>query len=98
MSDIDASDGRAVIKDGYLVIRVALMALPQIVEGAWAAGGMDTRYKVTDAQEFVKALVCELNEESENGTTRIHKMFDGAIEEAINQGALGIEEHETQEA
>lgn len=98
MSDIDASDGRAVIKDGYLVIRVALMALPQIVEGAWASGGMDTRYKVTDAQEFAKALVCELNEESENGTTRIHKMFDGAIEEAINQGALGIEEHETQEA
>jgi hypothetical protein len=98
MSDIDASDGSAVIEDGYIVIRVALMALPQIVEGAWAAGGMDVRYKITNAQEFAVALVSELNEESENGTTRIHKMFDAAIEEAIGQGAFGIEEHETQEA
>jgi hypothetical protein len=27
-----------------------------------------------------------------------HKMFDAAIDEAINQGAEGIEEHEDQEA
>jgi hypothetical protein len=39
----------------------------------------------------------ELNQESEDGSTRIHRMFDGAIEEAINQGAFGIEEHERQE-
>lgn len=90
--------GRAVIEDGFLVIRVAIDALPMIVEGSWAAGGMDTRYKVTDPVAFVADLAHELNDESEDGTTRIHRMFDKAIENAIGQGAFGIEEHEIQEA
>ncbi len=45
-----------------------------------------------------KDLVIELNNENEIGTTCIHKMFDAAIEEAINQGAFGIEEYQEQEA
>jgi hypothetical protein len=98
MSEIDKSDGQAVIEDGYLTIRVAIAALPAVVEGAWAAGGMDVRYKVTDAQTFAKDLMYELNAESENGTTRIHTMFDAAIQEAINHGAQGIDEHEDQDA
>lgn len=90
--------GRAVIEDGAIVIRVPIANLPAVVEGSWAAGGMDVRFKVTEPDAFAKALVVELNEEDEGGTTRIHKMFDRAIEEAINQGAEGIEEHEEQEA
>lgn len=93
---LDRSDGQAVIEDGYLVIRVAISALTQVVEGAWAAGSMDVRYKVTDEAVFAKDLMHELNAESENGTTRIHMMFDLAIQEAINQGANGIDEHEDQ--
>ncbi len=96
MADIENS-GRAVIEDGSLVIRVALSALPMVVEGSWAAGGLATRYKITNLDEFAADLVNELNSEAEDGTTRVHKLFDGAIEEAINQGAFGIEEHETQE-
>lgn len=88
----------AVIEDGHIVIRVAIEALPMVVEGSWAAGGMDTRFKVTNAEEFAADLVSELNREDDIGTTRIHKMFDAAIDEAINQGAFGIEEHEDQEA
>lgn len=90
--------GKAVIEDGHIIIRVAISALPMVVEGSWAAGGMDTRYKVTDPEAFAKDLVYELNEESENGTTRIHSMFDFAIDRAIEQGAEGIERHEEQEA
>lgn len=92
------NSGRAIIEDGSLVIRVALEALPMVVEGSWAAGYMDTRYKVTDTAAFAADLVRELNDESEDGTTRIHRMFDKAIENAIGQGAEGIEEHEQQEA
>lgn len=92
------NSGRAIIEDGSMVIRIALEALPMIVEGSWAAGGMDTRYKVTDPAAFAADLVRELNDESEDGTTRIHRMFDKAIENAIGQGAFGIEEHEKQEA
>lgn len=68
------------------------------MEGAWALGVLDVRYKIIDAHDFAKDLVHELNREDEQGTTRIHKMFDGAISEAINQGAFGIEEYEDQNA
>lgn len=89
--------GRAVIEDGCIVIRVPIQNLPAVVEGSWAAGGMDTRFKITDPEAFAKDLVTELNHENDIGTTRIHSMFDRAIEEAINQGAEGTEEHEEQE-
>jgi hypothetical protein len=59
---------------------------------------MDVGFKVTDPDAFAKDLVIELNNENEIGTTCIHKMFDAAIEEAINQGAFGIEEYQEQEA
>jgi hypothetical protein len=90
--------GRAVIERGAIVIRVPLATLPMVVEGAWATGNLTPRYKITDADAFARDLVNELNGESEDGTTRVHSMFDKAIDEAINQGAFGIEEHEKQEA
>lgn len=89
--------GRAIMERGRIVIRVDIEALPLIVEGAWAAGGIGTRYKVTNTKEFASDLLNALNEENEDGTTRIHEMFDRAILEAIEQGAFGIEEHEEQE-
>jgi hypothetical protein len=88
----------AKIENGRIVISVAVDALPMIVEGAWAGGGMDIRFKVTNAVKFATDLVRELNHEEEDGTTPVHKMFDAAISEAIDQGADGIEEHEDQEA
>lgn len=90
--------GRAVIEDGAIVIRVPIANLPAVVDGWWAASGIDMRFKVTDSEAFAKDLVRELDREDDTGTTRIHKMFDRAIDEAINQGAEGIEEHENQEA
>lgn len=86
MPDIDNS-GRAILEGGDIIIRVARVALPGIVVGAWAASGMDVRLKVTNVDEFAKELVNELNREAEDGTTRIHRMFDGAINETIEQGA-----------
>lgn len=86
MSDLKDS-GRAVIEGGDIVIRVAISALPLIAEAPMAG----TDYKVTDAEVFAVDLVRELNREEEDGTTRIHRLFDGAIEEAIDQGAEGVE-------
>lgn len=94
---MDKHSGQAVIEDGAIVIRVAIDHLPAIVEGAWMAGYMDTRFKVTNSATFAKALVTELNSESEDGTTLIHKLFDACINEAVEQGAEGIDEHEDQE-
>lgn len=89
--------GEAVIEDGYLVIRVSLEALPMVLEGAWAMGKFDMRYKITDANEFAKELMYALNREDEQGTTPVHELFDGAILHVIEQGGFGIDEHEKQE-
>lgn len=88
----------AQIEDGSIIIRVSLENLPGIVEGGWAAGYRDTRWKLTDTEAFARDLVHELNREEEDGTTPIHRLFDKAIDDAVDQGADGIEEHEDQDA
>ncbi|PAQ03691.1 hypothetical protein LRP31_25660 [Mesorhizobium mediterraneum] len=46
--------------------------------------------KVTDPAAFAKAVYHQLNDEEEDGTTIVHRMFDDAIKEAVEQGAEGI--------
>lgn len=88
--------GHAVIEKGSLVIRVSLKALPMVLEGAWAMGKIDIRYKITDASEFAKELTYALNREDEQGTTPVHELFDAAVLHVIEQGGFGIDEHENQ--
>jgi hypothetical protein len=57
---------------------------------------MHLRLKVTDQQVFAKELIYELNKESEDGTTAVHRMFDGVIKGATEWGVDGIELHEDQ--
>lgn len=90
-------DGTAFIDDDVIIIRLPISHLPMAIEGMWAAGYSDVRYKVTNAEEFAQEFVRELNKESEDGTTMIHSLFDKAALNAIDQGAFGIEEHEDQE-
>ena len=84
--------GRAILEGGAIVIRVSLEALPMVLEGAWAMGKFDTRYKITDAGEFAKELTHALNSEGEDGTTSIHRLFDQAILDCLESGAFGIDE------
>lgn len=92
-----SGSAEAAVVDGTIIIRVPLDALAQIVEGGWAAGGYDTRFRVTDPSVFAKELCHALNDEDEIGTTPIHRLFDECILAAIDQGAEGIEEHPEQE-
>jgi hypothetical protein len=87
----------ATIEDGTIVIRVPVDALHQVLEGSWASGALDRRWKLTDAPTFARDLVRELNREEEDGSTRVHRMFDAAIEAAIDGGADGIEYQEQQD-
>jgi hypothetical protein len=91
-------DSEAYIKRGAIVIRLPVKNLPLAIEGMWAAGYSDVRYKITDTEAFAAEFVHALNREAEDGTTLIHKCFDAAALEAIDQGAEGVEEHEEQEA
>ena len=87
-----ATGAEAVIRDGLIVISIEIAALPMIVSGSCAAGGLDGRRKVADAEVFAAEVVRALNDEREDGTTPVHLMFDRAFDEAINQGAEGVEE------
>lgn len=91
------TDGTAIIKDDAIIIRVPLKTLPEVVEGAWTLGALDMRCKLTDIPAFAKALVGALNDEDEEGTTLIHQMFDKAINDTLENGAEGIDEHEDQD-
>ena len=95
---MEVQPGKAVIEDNAIVIRVPLASLPQVVEGAWALGSLDTRWKLTNVPLFARDFVRELNSEDEEGTTMVQRMFDAAINEALEQGAEGIEEHDDQGA
>ena len=90
------TSGKAIIYGRQILIAVDIDVLPAVVEGAWAAGALQVRYKITDADAFARYVVAELNRESESGTTAIHRLFDRSFEEAIDQGAEGVERHEDQ--
>lgn len=51
------------------------------------------RYRVTDPAVFAKEVERVLNHESEDGSTRLTKMMDEAVEHAIEYGAEGVEEN-----
>ncbi len=94
MADMSA---KAVIEDGAIVIRVPLANLQTAIDGAYYLNYLDTRWLITNVDEFADDLAVALNSEDEQGTTRIHRLFDKGVTEALEQGAFGIEEHPQQE-
>jgi len=87
----------AKIEGDQIVIRIDISNLPVIVSGAWALSALPP-LKVTDAPEFAKELCRQLNDEDEEGTTPIHRLIDKGVNEAVEQGAFGIEEISDDEA
>ena len=77
--------GEARIEGDHIVFRVPIGYLPAIARDAENGG------TVTDATAFAADLLAELNREDEAGLLPFHRMFDGAVAEAINQGARGVE-------
>lgn len=88
--------GRAVIEDGAVVIRFPLDAMQSALDGAWGMHIFDKRQKITNLGEFAEEFRNELNAESENGTTLIHRMADEVFLNMMEQGAFGFEPHEDQ--
>lgn len=94
---IDRDAAQAVIEDGAIVIRVPIANLQAIMDGGFACAAYDKRYRVTDPEGFAKEIADALNDEDEEGSTPVHKLFDAAINEALNQGAQHADEHPIQE-
>jgi hypothetical protein len=83
-----SAEGRAEIEDGSIVIRIGIDCLPAIVSG----GPHSDNIEVVDANLFATELVLTLQEEAEDGTTLVHRMFDSAILRAYENGADGVKE------
>lgn len=82
----------AVVEGDNIVIRLPIKNLPVAVEGSIAMGTVETQMKVTDAEKFAADVVRALNDEDEEGTTRVHQMFDSAFNYISENGSDGIAE------
>ena len=82
-------DGAIQFIIGAKVLAHAVHFCPTLYDGESDRG----LYNVTDHAAFAKELVRTLNHESEDGSTRLTKMLDEAVEHAIEYGAEGIEEN-----
>jgi hypothetical protein len=91
-------NAEASIERGQVVIRVPIKNLPLALKAGIDLGYIDPGVKITNAQAFAKDLVRALNDEDEEGTTPIHRLLDEAITEAIEQGAEGVTEDDSEAA
>lgn len=80
------ADGEAHIEDGKIVIAVDLSNLQRIANGAWAAGYTDP-IRIPNPEAFAEEMCRALNDESEDGTTAIHRLIDDATVRAFEGGA-----------
>lgn len=81
---------KAYIDDGHIVISIPVADLPRIISDSVDYGYVAPGVKVTDVDRFAKDVVNALNHEKEDGTTRVHEMFDDGFERAIEDGSLGV--------
>lgn len=88
---LESTGAKAVVRGGQIVISIDVDALPLIVSGSCATYGLSGTWKVSHAPAFATEVCHALNAEREDGTTRVHLMFDAAFAHAIDQGAEGIE-------
>jgi len=74
------------------MIRIPVENLPAALKGACDLGIVQGVWRVTDLKTFAKEVAHALNDEDEQGTTPIHRMFDDAFNYVIEQGGEGIED------
>lgn len=87
----------ATISRNSISIRVPFTRLQQLMDGSWRLGALEVRQRVKDPGVFAAELVAALNAEDEGGSTIVHKLFDTAINSAIENGAEGVENHTRQD-
>lgn len=81
------------IEGKEIVIRVKFSALKTAFEAH--PNQLAEDYRLTSLKTVADSLVRRLNEEEEDGTTPVHRLFDAAFEEALEQGDEGFAERKT---
>ena len=76
---------------GLVTISIGVSTLCNALKGGPAfETDSEEEPEITDEDVFVRAVLEELEREEEDGSNRVHRMFDAAAEEAISQGAEGV--------
>ena len=89
---LERGPARAVIEGDEIVIRLPIATIGVAVQAGNDLLVFDVPIRVTDAALFAPEMVAALNDEDEEGTTPIMKLFDAAVWSAFEGGAEGIEE------
>lgn len=76
----------AKMKDGVISISVGVEHLIKISEPK-----VRGEFTVVNMNEFAKDILSSLESEDDDGTTLMHKMFDEAITNAIDNGSENVE-------
>lgn len=91
------NNATAVIEKGSIVIRLDIKSIPEVVKAGVDLMAIDPPFAVKSSRVFAKELLRYLNDEDEEGTTLIHKMFDEAFNAAAEDGADGLKFSEDEE-
>lgn len=81
------------IEDGAIVVRLPIDMLDLVVSACPALyyPEHDRGPNVTRPEEFAEGVVEALKDEAEDGTTLVHRMFDQAFINAIENGTGGVQ-------
>lgn len=81
------------IEADQLVVRIGIKTLADCADLSpmfYDPESDEQSMKVTDPHLFAKAVVDELLDEKEDGTTPVHEMFDAAFQSACENGCEGV--------
>lgn len=91
-------NAKTYIKDNKMTIEVDINDLQNVVLYSWSAGYLSTPFKIIDKEEFAKEFCHVLNDESEDGTTKIHELLDNALMIAFENNDHATEELSEEQA
>jgi hypothetical protein len=83
----------AEVKEGVLTISIGVDQLCHACSIGRLYGLGDI--EITDKKLFLEGIVQQLESQDHDGSTVVHKMFDGAVSEMLENGELGVDELES---
>jgi hypothetical protein len=88
---------RAAVEDGKLIVAIGIETLAFAFEKSEEnnpydehTGDFKEKLRIGDKLQFSDDVVRAMNDEAEDGSTPLTRFIDSMMQEAVNQGSLGI--------
>jgi hypothetical protein len=92
-NEIPRLESEANIVDDRLVISLSIANLANAARQSdffFQCAEEGSKLTITSEHDFAKSVANQLNDEDEDGSTLITRMFDQAFENAVNSGESGV--------